>query len=483
MKKKILIVFLLFVITVGVKAALPALAVLPAVVDFVGGLVVRQAGKEAIVSLGVAANDGTFAAAAAGWGSKVAAFLGIGLALSPEGLEVDQFQVPVTGLSVPGAVSDFGELGTAGNEIPFGHPGLGYKVFRSGGGDQFFKLDALQADDATERRFDAYSTVVVRSDQLIAALAEMEAHYTGAQTGCGVFKVFTSPPAGCGDSIFGTMPLENGKLAWAGNFRASNGLFRAVPVMTEPKDGSRRFKWTEDGYVADPLDPDWSLEELQQVGIQKHLQFNGNVSGQQVRMDAVRTASGFEAHTLTQVNNDVVHRAMSVDSSGLPRAMSDTLLQGVVVPDAYQTYPQQSPTPNTGAAEAPVVNLQTCGTASAGPCSIDDSGFSVAVPGAPAEDITSGTDSLVTQVEQVQGITGYSWEWLPDFLPGAYVACRPLSYSISGVSFRSLELSDAPIEFDLCPAFDLIRNVLGFIFGFSAVFVVWREFFNSNRGV
>ncbi|MDL1889323.1 hypothetical protein FBQ96_07035 [Nitrospirales bacterium NOB] len=146
-----------------------------------------------------------------------------------------------------------------------------------------------------------------------------------------------------------------------------------------------------------------------------------------------------------------------------------------------QTDPQTTPTTQ----DTPTVKKETnkdiitCGLPGTPACAIDDTGFANRYT--PPSTSTYQPD-LNKQKDLVENITppDIGFSWLPSLLPGDAIACHAIEFrgavNVGEVNF------DSTTQLDLCPYLDIVRNILGWLFGVASVIYIWRRFAGARGG-
>lgn len=328
-----------------VRAALPALLVVEEALSFAGGLVLRQAGKEAIVSLGVAANDASWAPAITSLTPGLAAMLGISLAVGG----ADRYVLPVTpSVEIqPDTVSPAnGAPGSYSNPLLYTSPMLRFTSasnFCYVGGD--VSKDGL-----------GHSMPTMESQSLDAIAAACNSFRAN------VARIVWRQPASVG--LWDDEPIEtmfNGVTYYV----KSHALCQGAPVnpdpsandcqpppnyhsftMVEPADGQKRFTICGSGFCPDAADPDWTDAEKALYTGGKQLVFKGaDAAGHAVRVDAAYDAvKGLTVQEITQVApSQVQFRQLSLSPQASVKSVTGEIVNDASVDTFYEKNPSLQP--------------------------------------------------------------------------------------------------------------------------------------------
>lgn len=350
----------LVVLVVALFVAVSAFAVLPAALIVVeeaavalGGVVLRQVGKEAVVTLGTAANDATWATAATVGGSSssiganLIAFLGLG-ALSSSTAD-EKYQVPLkANVSMPkppltgmgtGVQSPLSPL------VRFGPFTTSADSFAGPGGALvYFKADTAMTGDQIVSAFAAWKESCVTAGPCASfsyrnfRLRVREDLYSNVTYG-GTTYLFNQA-----EVVYEQKHTSNP--TFSDGFVSNTKL---VPKLVEPPDGTKRFAFANDKWAPDTSDPDWTPAELASPAASRIAIRGHNSLGQDVRVDvSLDAAKQVQINALTQIESDkVMHRSVTLNTSLQPSQASQTVTNSANVSSFYETYPEANPSTGT----------------------------------------------------------------------------------------------------------------------------------------
>lgn len=348
--KRAAVLVLAFFVVASAFAVLPAaLIVVEEAAVALGGVVLRQVGKEAVVTLGTAANDATWATAATVGGSSssiganVIAFLGLG-ALSSSTAD-EKYQVPLkANVSMPKPpLTGMG----SGVQSPLS-PLVRFGPFTT-------SLDRYVSNAGPFVYFT--TTGRMTGSELVAA-------YAAWKNSC----VTNGPCAGYqyrnfqlvvrsdlyADVTYGgtTYAFNKAEIMFEAKHPSSTGFStgnvsetKFVPVLVEPPDGIKRFSFSNDKWAPDSNDPDWTASELTSTPASRVAIRGTNAAGQAVRVDvSLDAAKQVQINALTQAEPDkVIHRSITLNTSLQPSQASQTVTSGANVNTFYETFPEANP--------------------------------------------------------------------------------------------------------------------------------------------
>ncbi len=226
----------------------------------------------------------------------------------------------------------------------------------------------------------------------------------------------------------------------------------------------------------------------------KVIAYGTNSSGQPLMWEVTPGSAKYTVREYQQVQTEtqtqVQTKTITVDAA--TSEITSTEVQtspGKLETPGSQSVPTQAEpttenTPTVTQDTTKPIDKITCGLPGTPACAIDDTQFSnrddFSTPNTSSA--SDHLDTLKTGVENSKDILpGINTSWLPSLLPGSTTSCDviPISFTIS--SGPAAGLSGAE-NLDICPHLDVIRQILGYLFGISAVFYIWRSFTRSNEG-
>lgn len=217
-------------------------------------------------------------------------------------------------------------------------------------------------------------------------------------------------------------------------------------------------------------------------------------SGRPVIIEVVVMPDGtqIEIHRYTQVSTGDTPAVQTQTTTVNPQTGQITGTQTSTNPGTI-TQPNTTPTTGTDSGtptDTPTANTDptkeatiTCGLPGTPACSIDDTGFtSKDAVGDKVTTATAQLDALKTSIENTgSNLPSIGRDWFPSLLPGTAVACHPLPITI-GLSKGPMAGMTHTENLDLCPHFDVVRQILGYLLGIWTLWHIWRRFTDSNKG-
>lgn len=329
------VALLVFAVTVHAAFAL-ALLVEPAA-DFVGGLVLRSLARQAVVTVGVAANDASWIASTATLASRAVAILKIaGFAFDYEIPTLPDTPVPKPATPKPAS----GEPGTYNNPYPYTQAGFKPRVVSA----QLCNVPAYASSDGL-----AHSIAVKTYDTLaeIAAACDAVQSYKSVLTGYQSAHWITSDAGGEISALYppaqvlvGGVYLYVRPIALTWGFPESGNLSgfsllagESSPYLAwayaEAADSVKRFIRTAEGFKPDTTDPDWTAEEKAAFNTARAIQFRSAESVVNVSATATQTA----IQAATQVATDVRYRDVVLNAEAVPVSTSEQLVKSASAGD------------------------------------------------------------------------------------------------------------------------------------------------------
>lgn len=235
---------------------------------------------------------------------------------------------------------------------------------------------------------------------------------------------------------------------------------QSVPGLR--RDGETVFVSGKDGYGRPILIEVLAQPDGSKVYVRHYLQSTegGNSVVQTTQLEVDRTTG-----TVTKAS-------VSTNPGTINQPATDT------VPTTTTTTATSTDTPTPEKDETKQAQTQeTCGLPDKPECAIDDSGLA----GRGAE-ISTRTTQAKSELDNEQAkldpnglaLPTLTRDWLPSLLPGSAVSCKPipLPVAINHGPLAGLSISE---NLDLCPYFDIARQVFGYFFMMGAVFYIWRS--------
>lgn len=349
--KRAVVFLIALVVGASAFAALPAaLILIEEAAVALGGVVLRQAGKEAVITLGTAANDATWATAATVGGSSgsgiaanIVAFLGLGVLSGSTGDE--KYQVPLKpNVSIPKPPLSGMGTGTQSplsSSVRFGPFTTSADSYAGPGGALvYFKADTAMTGDQIVSAFAAWKESCVTAGPCASfsyrnfRLRVREDLYSNVTYG-GTTYLFNQA-----EVVYEQKHTSNP--SFSDGFVSNTKL---VPKLVEPPDGTKRFVFANDKWAPDALDPDWSPAELASPAASRIAIRGHNSLGQDVRVDvSLDAAKQVQINALTQIESDkVMHRSVTLNTSLQPSQASQTVTNSANVSSFYETYPEANP--------------------------------------------------------------------------------------------------------------------------------------------
>jgi len=321
------------------RAAVPVLAIAWAV-DFGAALVLRSAGRVAIQSIGVAANDASWLTAGSTVGvnaASILAFIGLGAYSSDAGVEQYAVQVKPGSEMPKSPNSPTGSYGGYSNPLNVEDPNIFYTgldkvcavddsngIYRKSTDTGSYPIDEFEArcnafisqyrSDVTfsyEERLDQGNPVLTLVDGWYVKHAQFYLYYQG-----------------------------NESLNDAGSTVCIGTTTRCVTQsFREAKDGVKRVILNEGGtgFKADPKDGDWEGDAAKGFNSTSITLYGKNANQQDTRVDINRNGQQTQIAATTQVSaSQVLQRSMVVTADGkidtVYQAVADGLIDTVPAP-------------------------------------------------------------------------------------------------------------------------------------------------------
>lgn len=231
-----------------------------------------------------------------------------------------------------------------------------------------------------------------------------------------------------------------------------------------------------------------------------------SVSGQPRLVRTTALASGGSEVTQVTQKTDgsgatyLENRAYQIDASGTITAATSSNTVGALaatgasegsgaVAKYVQTGSGAAYTPAAPGSGAGTGTGQTgqgsgsCGGAGQPACSVvvNDSGFAgqYSGPAAGTHDTALGSQKAQMEALDAPGIT---WaDWMPTLKPGTATSCHAVDFTGSITAGPAAGLSST-YGLDLCPVLEVIRQILGWLFGIGTTIYIWRRFVGARGG-
>ena len=342
MKGGRILLLLAFLAAGSAVAALPALVLVQEAFTFASGLVIRQVGKEVVMSAGVAANDAAWASGTGGLLANVAAFIGLGAYVSDVGVE--EYVVPTRpGVDLPQwkPSTALGAQGSYNNPFPSTFNGVRYKP------DRVYWIDGLHSIDGF--RHDWPGGEFASPQAFCDAWNAFVAQYTQPEW-VNKLRPIARPELDPWDVLF------NGQYYYVQRFSTEyyegppNDIGGsgpdALPRLVEATDGVKRFKLITGGIVADETDPDWSQTDLERLSSPGRLVWRGTATdGQAARVDlSYDESKEFKIGSITQEPDAVKYRELALNpSTSAIQVVSEQVIKNADVGTFYEANPQYGP--------------------------------------------------------------------------------------------------------------------------------------------
>lgn len=188
-------------------------------------------------------------------------------------------------------------------------------------------------------------------------------------------------------------------------------------------------------------------------------------------------------------------RTFVIDSTGTVTSASSSAVSGSLVASGAGSTSKYTET-GTGAAFTPAApgsgsgtgtgtgeGSGNCGGAGQPRCSVsvDDSGFTGRATGPAAGAHDTDFNSQKSQLENITE-PAVTWaDWMPTLMPGSAVACHPIEFR-GQVNAGPAAGLDSTTSLDLCPYLEIVRQIMGWLFGVGALIYVWRRFASARGG-
>jgi len=321
------------------RAAVPVLAIAWAV-DFGASLVLRSAGRVAIQSIGVAANDATWLTAGSTVGvnaASILAFIGLGAYSSDAGVEQYAVQVKPGSEMPKSPNSPTGSYGGYSNPITVEDPNIFYtgldKVCSVDDSNGIYRKSTDTGAYPIDEFVDRCTAFIrqYRSDVYFGyeEIQEQGRLVLGLVDGWYVRRAYFS---------YYDVGKESGRDGGTTNCEASYSRC-VIQSFREAKDGVKRVILNEGGtgFMADPKDGDWEGDAAKGFKSTSITLYGKNANQQDTRVDINRNGQQTQVAATTQVSaSQVLQRSMVVTADGkvdtVYQAVADGLIDTVPAP-------------------------------------------------------------------------------------------------------------------------------------------------------
>jgi hypothetical protein len=493
--KRLTVFFFCACLIYPVFAAAPAFLLAEPAVSFLSGLVLRSAGRQALISVGVAANDASWIIRLSSLIQRAAVILRIAVS------DTEEYELPLqSDIPVPKPVDDIGmdpsSMGALVNPVPYTHDFLRYKVTGT---------DICQIGNSPGIAAGVYSLsqILAECNNIILTYSPVNPYtgqvfqpwrltrvkdneiYEASYTSC-----YRSP--GCGTHVENNLYVEN-LLLETSETNPNNRIYHEMEgFFVEEIDGVKRYVFSPQGFLTpDTTDPDWTEQEKESYSNPENnpviIRFVDS-SGKIVQLLATRFGTVVQA--FTQSGNDVLARQFELNSQAAVVAVNEYMLQSKGLQEAAeealpdlkgmlnpQTRPQTGESTDPGT--FPWTGNDYARIYEAGAAAdriVDALEFEGPMP--YPENIeppdSEEQEELIRDLPEPEENLN---DLLPNMSPGDFVECRPLelnsNVSVFGWHARS--------ELDLCEGFRVVNAVLSWLFGVVTIIYLWRRFTRRRK--
>lgn len=437
--KRIILFVLCMVVSAQVAAVLPVLALAEVADAVVSAIVVRSVGRVVVTSVGTAANDAT-------WGTTFSSWITAGCAVGTVMLAVNN-----SASSVPANVEV--QVGGAWEDLSTGviaHKWRGSSSVTVSGvpccGDLSLANSPVEAVNSVLNWFN----VTMHLQEPIPPISNMDA-----------------------------CSIQNG------SFRCVGAAFSyAAPVVVEAvdveaPDGIGRVYQEGGLFYADPDDPDWVGDNSNSINGVPAVRFVGEAGGRLAVVDVYAAAGGYGVEYQEQTGVSTVRKLGALlNANAIPFQLIAENGQGVLDSPGTQTgtnpvagtWPEDYARAGEAAAAANILapKLDTIAAR------LDPATFHVSTEVDPVH----AMDDRITGIGEVHNSTP-AINWMPSLLPGQAVACRSLPIDMNITSGPMAGIGGSA-SIDICDKFDIIRQILGYLFMVGTVVYCFRCFTRGN---
>lgn len=416
-------------------AALPALAAFGWAVDAIPAVVVQSVGRQAVLEVGVAANEAAFAATATSWANSLQA---AALVLLPW-IPGETLEVPVTPTGVEdqthAEVSQYGETMTTETATR----GFWMTAYAS------WKINGQQAD------IGGGTTVHPNWASLKAAVVQawnaqtLPAYHITEES-----LILQSDISPTGEVSFRVPSLDAACQALQPEGFSCLYSGYSTAIATEAKDGIRRVEIVQGGWLPDTSDPDWTAQE--KAGWSSARSLTVSEAGKAVTLAQV--SGQVQVVARIPVVSGVEQQAVVFDANGIPVASAisrDTLPLG-----SFDVLGNGQTTGGSGEAVCGGPGLPDCAV------KINEEGVQTdsSLPASNAMDAAG--NAAVSQVTNAGNKTVLPFLWSPTLPQGV---CEDVTFNVHGMT----------TTVDWCQYLGMFRQLIGWLYGLLAALYCWRK--------
>lgn len=467
--------FFLSAVIVPCTAYAVALALLiePAA-NFVGGLIMSSITRQAVLTVGVAANDASWLVPVTTLAARAVGILRIA------GL-INSYEVPLLpDTPIPSAVQPAteGALGSYDNPLPYDSSRLKYTV------STFIAIPAAVSTDGIDH---VWPTGVYTPVQMLEKCAQFMLVWKGAVNSAPC-AITTDP------NVVSWLAGRRGQVSTSVQYQYLytqaffvEGIDFGVPSgrvtisVAEEADGVKRFVRSTDGFSPDSSDVDWTAAEKAAFAVPSPIKFTSADSVVQVSS----SSAGTQIQAATQSGANVKIREVVLSPTATASSVAERVLQNTTVADAVAS----STNTNTGAIVFPT-DYARQGEVASGVSTLSAK-LTELLDTTPLQNQDSGA---LTKLEAADALMGERdkkikdlptadqpeiTSWLPSLLPGQRVACRSLVYEQRITHGPSAGLS-GDFEFATCDHLEILQEIAAWLFSIATIIYVWRLFSRGN---
>jgi len=224
----------------------------------------------------------------------------------------------------------------------------------------------------------------------------------------------------------------------------------------------------------------------------KTIAYGKNSNGDPIMWEVTPSATKYtiKQHTQTQTATQTQVQTTTVTVDPQTKTVTNVETQtspGSIGSPTDASVPTTAPTTTT--TNAPTISQNVdkpidtlvCGLPGTPDCSINDAGF--ANPYTPPSTSTYDAD-LNSQKNKIETFESPSitWaDWFPSLMPGASVACHGIEFR-GAINVGPAAGLDSTTSLDICPYLDIVRQILGWLFGVGSAIYIWRRFIGARGG-